>query len=640
MKVVSIPTIARWANEIAALDAPGPLPRRIALVPSEAHAHALRVELVARAPHALVGTRFFTAAAAARAVLDSAGVVYRIGEEGRRPLRLRARFRAGIALAAYRIEDLRTTGWEEAFASTLEQLEAAALRPEALERLGDPRASDLAAIWRAVDDDAGASWTVPRLMSEAHELLTARPERWPFDGPVLAAISVGVDAACARLLRVIPRLTLAVIWGRPTREHDLDRLRSLLGDDVAAQLASGIESAAPRDELGILAQLLFEPPDRLASPTRRRSSGPDGTVSLELHAGVDEEIEEAARWVADEVFHHGTPLQDLAILVPSPDLLATLVADRIEALPWPAGTQPVYLACGRPAVATAAGARLFAVVRAIGAHLPVDAMTALLPRLRLAGRPDHLSPGQARGLVNKLGTIGGSVARPHDAARWSEQLTRIALDETTRAVAPAVDALVAIAVEMRGGAPLGRLWRSIREFVTAHLIAPQEMTAIIEQLAVEIDALADDAVTASVVGAEALELLAATLGAMRLDLGRYGDPAVYVGTIASAAGLPFSAVRVIGLAESAYPGTLRADALLPAELRSRLARYAMVSDRDFATSRLQAFEQVVRGVKHRLCVSAPRTDVDGSEREPAALFVEIAAALARPNATTGERARA
>jgi PD-(D/E)XK nuclease superfamily len=640
VKVVSIPSLARWADEIAGLDAAGPLPRRIALVPSEAHAHALRVELVARAPRALVGTQFFTAAAAARAVLDSAGVAYRIGEEARRPLRLRKRFRAGIALVAYRAEDLHTPGWEEAFASTIEQLEAAALRPEDLERLGDPRASDLATIWRAVEDDAGTSWTVPRLMVEAHAVLMAHPECWRFDASVLAAVSIGIDAACAQLIRVIPRLTLGVVSGRPTRQHDLDRMRSLLGDEAAGRLRSVVEVGDSRGELGILAEHLFEPPERLASPERRRSDGPDGTVSLELYAGVDEELEAAARWVADEVFHHGTPLRDLAILVPSPEPLATLIADRVEALPWPVGTRPVYLACGRPAVAASAGARLLAVVRALGAYLPADAMTALLPRLRLADHEDHLSPGRARALVNKLGTIGGSAARPDDASRWSEQLTRIGVDEAARAVAPAVAGLVAIAVEMIAGASLGRLWRSIRAFVAAHLIAPRELTAIIEQLDGEVGALADDAVTTQVVGAEAVELIAATLGAMRLDIGRYGEPAIYVGTITSAAGLPFAAVRVIGVAESAYPGTLRADALLPTELRSRLAPYVMVSDRDFASFRLHAFEQVARGVKHRLCVSAPRTDVDGSEREPAALFVEMAAALARPNATTGERARA
>jgi len=624
---------------VLALEARGPLPARLVLVPSESHAHALRVELTARAPQALAGTRFFTAAAAARAVLDSAGVAYRIDEEVRRPLRLRKLFRARPVLATYRGEDLRTRGWEAAFAATIAQLEQAALGPDDLDRIGDPRASDLAAVWRAVDDDAGPSWTVPRLMVQAQGVLADAPGAWPFEGPVLAAVDVSVGAAHARFLQAIPGLTLGVIPGRPVRQPAVERMRGVFGDAAAELVASAVEATAGGGELGVLAEHLFEPPERLAVPERRRSRGPDGSVSLELHAGVDEELEAAARWVAEEVFHHRTPLQAIAILLPAADPLAALVADRIEALPWPEGTRPVYLACGRPAVATAAGARLLAIVRALVAYLPAQAMVEVLPRLRLTGLDGHLSPGRARALVSKLGTIGGSAARPQDARRWCERLGRVELDDRARGVVPAVEALVAVVTEMIGGASLGQLWQAIRGFAAAHVLAPREMTAILAQLDGEVGALADDGVTAKVIGAEAVELIEATLVGMRLEDGRYGEPAIYVGTVTSAAGLPFAAVRVLGLAESAFPGTLRADAILPAELRRRLPAHTMASDDDFATARLQALDQVVRGVTHRLCISAPRTEVDGSEREPAALFVEVAAALARPNALTGARLR-
>ncbi|HEX2685061.1 MAG TPA: PD-(D/E)XK nuclease family protein [Kofleriaceae bacterium] len=637
-----MPNIARWADAVIALDAQGSLPTRTVVVPSEAHAHALRVELVGRAPRVLAGTWFPTAAALARAVLDSAEVAYRVGEEVRRRLRFRKLLRTRPALMMYRVGDLGTPGWEEAFAATIEQLELAALRPDDLERIGDVRALDLAAIWRAVDEDAGTSWTVPRLLLEAQRALVANPGAWPIDGPVLASVWAGTDAAHARLLQVIPGLTLGVIAGRPARRRAIERMRSLFGDVVAELAVSGGGGAQAYGELAVLAEYLFEPPERLASAERRRSSGPDGSVTLEWHAGVDDEIDAAARWVAEEVFHHQTPLQDIAILVPNPDPLAALVADRVEALPWPSGTQPVYLACGRPAVSTAAGARLCAIVRAVRACLPAEAMIEILPRLRLAGVDGHLSPGRARALVHELGTIGGSAARPEDARQWCERFAAVELDGeldgSARAVGPAVAALVALVADMVGGAALGSLWQAVRCFVTEQVIAPREMEAILEQLDGEIRGLAEDAVTQQVIGAEAIELIDATLCAMRLGIGRYGEPAVYVGTIMQAAGLPFTAVRVIGLAESVFPGTLRADAILAPDLRSRLPPYSMASDDDYAIRRFHAFDQVVRGVTHRLCVSAPRTEIDGSEREPAALFVEMAAALARPSAITGRRA--
>ena len=637
--VVSIPDLVSWADAVIALEVRGPLPMRIVLVPSEAHAHALRVELVVRAPHALVGTRFLTVAAVARAVLENAGVAYRIGEEARRPLRLRKLFRAGLDLATYRAEGLRTKGWEDAFASSVEQLESAALRPDDLERIGAPRAMDLATVWRALEEDAATSWTVHRIMAEAHAVLKAAPEAWPFDAPVLAAVPVGTDAMHARLLQVIPRLTLGIVRGRPARRRALDRMRALLGPDAADLVVSAAVATSDRGELGVLSEYLFESPAILGSAGRRRSSGPDGTVSLELHAGVDDEIEAAARWVAEEVFHHHTPLQDIAILVPTPDPLTSLIADRIEALAWPDDVRPVHLACGRPAVSTSSGARLLAVVRALAAFLPGDAMIGVLPRLRLSGIEGHLSPGRARALVGELATIGGSAARPGDARQWTARFAGLELDASARAVAPAVEALVAIASEIIDGASLGQLWRSIRGFATAHLIAPREITAIIEQLDGGLRALADDAVTTGVIGVEAIELIEATLRAMRLDVGRYGEPAIYVGTITGAAGLPFTAVRMLGLAEGAFPRTLREDPVLPTVLRRDLPPHALTGDDDFATLQLHAFDQVVRSVRGRMSVSAPRTDFDGSEREPAAVFIEMAAALARPNAITGERAR-
>jgi hypothetical protein len=635
---VVIGDLRAWADAVAALPVERRLPVCTVLVPSEAHAHALRCELIARVPHGLAGTRFLTFAAAARAVLEAGGIAYRLGEELRRPLRLRAWLRLNPVLYGYRAEELRTPGWEEAFASTIEQLELASLRPADLERLDTPRATDLATIWRALDEDAGDSWSIPRLVREACQLLSATPAAWPYRGAVLAAVPFGISAVDAALLRAIPSLTIGALCGRPVHRGVIDRTQGLLGAAVATALAAPMALAARTDELGVLQQYLLEPPGRLAGAERRRSRGPDGTVTLEAHAGIDEELDAAARWVAEEVFHHGTPLQDIAILLPSPDPIAALLADRLAALPWPIESSPVYLASGRPAVSTAAGARLFAVVQALVGGLPASAMVELLPRLRLEGNDGHLSPGRARAVIDALGTIGGSAARPEDALEWRDRCAAATLP-SARAVAPAVVALVAVAAEMNAGAELAALWASCRAFVAAHVIAPRAMDALIEQLDTAVRALAADRVTVDVVGVAAMQLIAGELVAMRLRSGRFGEPAIYVGTILEAAGLPFRAVRILGIAEGMFPRTLRDDALLPSDLRRELPLYSISSDADFAALQLHAFDHVARGVRDRLVISTPRTDLDGSEREPAALFIEIAAALARPDASTGQRAR-
>jgi hypothetical protein len=637
MRVVAVPDLTAWADAIVALETREPLPARVVLVPLEAHAHALRRELVSRAPHALVGTRFLTPAAAARATLDAAGIEYSIGEEARRALRVRAVLRRPPKLDGFRAEDLATRGWEEAFTSTIEQLELAGLEPSALACVGDPCAADLAAIWRAVDEAAGMSWTAPRLIREAAQQLENDPSAWPFDGPVLASVTIGMDPVTARLIRAIPRVVCAVRPGRPARRCAIERIEALLGHEVADVIAHVDADSARLDELGILHRYLFEPPARLAEPDRARSRGPDGSVGIEQYGGIDDELDAVVRWVAERIFTDGIALGDIAVLMPAADPLGALVADRICSLPWPADVKPVYIEAGRPATTTAAGARVLALVRTLLSSLARDAMLDLVPRLRLRPGTAAISPSRAHRVIDRLGTLGGSAQRPERAAEWLSRAAAIGDDPLVTGLIPALEALVATVAQMHAGAPLAVLWHSLRELAEVHLRGSKSCGDVLDSLAAEVVSIAADPIAADVTGAAAFELIAERLCALRVREGRYGDPSIFVGTPASAAGLSFVAVRIVGLAEGRYPGTLRLDALISPELRAALPAHSIATEDDYATGRLHVFEQVVRGCRSQLVLSTPRTD--GGEREPASVFVEIAAALARPDAITGAPAR-
>ena len=105
-------------------------------------------------------------------------------------------------------------------------------------------------------------------------------------------------------------------------------------------------------------------------------------------------------------------LEEIAVLVPTLDPLAGLVADRIARLPWHDGLFPVYVAGGLPLSSFAGGARALAVVRALRAHLAADTLADVLPALRLVdGAERHLSRGAAMDLV-EAGHVGHA-----DAAR-------------------------------------------------------------------------------------------------------------------------------------------------------------------------------------------------------------------------------
>jgi RecB family exonuclease len=655
------------AAAIAALPVEGALPQRTVLVPSERVAHVLRRALArSGAAGALAGTRFVPALVAAVAVLRGAQTEFAPGEEALRRPRLLALFKHGPPLRHFPSRLLRERpGWDEAFAHTIGDLEAADLRPDDL--AGDGRVADVAAMWRALDDAAGRSWTSAQIFRAAALVLESQPDAWPFDGPTLAVVS-SPTATQARFFRAIPRLTLALQAARPQRPRHLQRVELLLGPGAARAL---VESTAPRlagCERDLLVSYLFEPPAVLADPARPRSPGPDGSVDLEQHAGVEEEIEATAQWVAWCV-GEGTPLEEIAVLLPALDPLAGLVAERLARLPWPDGALPVHVAGGLPLAGSAAGARALAVVRGLRAHLAGEALAALLPALRGAGERGRLAQGAAMDLVWALGTAGGNPGRPQGALAWSRRaverertlqahLARAAaageddpdkpalarrqrelerLLGDLQATRPALEALVAVARAAIGGA-LAEIWPLLRGFLDEWLLQPGGGARVQVVLDARLAALIAGPAGA-LAGDEALAVVEDAILATRVAGGRFGEPAVYVGTLSGAVGLAFEAVRVIGLAEGHVPSVPREDPVLPDAMRAALGP-ALPTAADLALAQIHALDVVVGDAGRRVALSASRVDLERSLREPSSALLEAAAALGRPNAVTGEPGRA
>lgn len=683
-----------WAEAIAALPAPGPLPARTVLVPGEPVAHSLRRELV-RAGHTrlLAGTRFMPLAAAALAVIHAAGTGVTAGEEALRPARLLTLFRGELSLRHFSLDLFRTRpGWDHAFARTIGDLEDAGLRPEDLDaRAGDldaaeaTRLADVATVWRMLDASAGPSWTRPRLLLEAARLLEDGRGRWPFPGATLATLTGRLGGAEARFVRAIADVSMALLAGRPLREPFAGRVRALLGAAVPEALEAVAAPAPGASERDLLAAYFFAPPAVLADPARPRSGGPDGTVDLEQHAGIEAELEAAADWVARQVLR-GIPLEDIAVLVPALDPLGSLIAQRLARLPWIAGGAgtapgarpelPIHVAGGLPLTDTAAGTRALAVIRALRQHLAGDALAAILPSLRTASAEGrrHLSRGAAMDLVWSLGTTGGDAARPEGALDWAERaiarepelaaqlarahaaagdpeqagLARGARDlerllEDLREVTPALLALGDLAARVIAGAPLAELWPALRDFLARWLLQPGEGARIHAVLDERLAALVADGACGTLAGDDALRAIEEVAAATRRPAGRFGEPAIYVGSLAGAVGLRFQAVRVLGLAEGHLPAVSREDPVLPDGLRARLGgssrEVTPPTAADHALEALHALDLVIRDTGQCLALSAPRLDLARSLREPSSVMLEAAAALGRPHASTGEPGR-
>lgn len=639
---------------IATLPATGPLPVRTAIVASERQAHALRKALLRSSQGAaLGGTRFVGPGTLAREILEEAGTAFTSGEEALRPARLLTLIAEDLPLEYFALDLLRSTpGWPEAFAGAIGDLEGAGLNPGQVPTT-TPQWRDLQLLWKRVEAAAGRSWTSPRIYREAAALLLAGAR--PSTGPVFAAVTGRESAAQARFLAALPGLQHGVVAARPLRPRHVDRIERLFGAAARKALETAPLPVPVATERDILVRHLFSPPELLADPARARSKGPDGTVSLEEHSGVEAEIEAAADWVAREVLERKTPLENVAVLVPIHDPLAALVASRIERLPWPGCPFPVHVAGGLPLVASAGGARALSLVRALRSFLPAEAVAEVLPSLRAKiGERTHLSAGEAMGLAWGVGTVGGNQGRPEGALEWP---TRVAAREallatqvaelrpeddkregrrlreeleTIRAVLPAVEALASLARLVVDNYPLAGIAQGFADFVERWVLDPSKATPVHVLLRDDLAGARADAVAETVRGADALDVIEDRLLSIRTPTVRFGQPAVYVGTLASAAGLEFEAVHILGLSEGALPSAVREDAVLPDRMRREAGPLVPLSV-DRVTAQLHSFDRAVRAARSRIALSVPHSDMERSDRETSSLLIEVGAALGRPD---------
>ena len=616
---------------VATMEVEGAWPERTVIVPSEAYAHALRRVLVEVSPAALIGTRFLTPVAAARWVLDEQDVVYSADEDVLRPWRVRSVSRTSEAGAWLPRTLLDSRGFGDVFAGTLEQLELADLTPSQLGDSGDARLAAIGRLWAEIADDAGVSWTGARILREATLRLEEDSSTWPARGLTLVRLGTFSDRVHARFLRALPRVSFVV----PTLAPALAARD--LGEQLGPQVAAIFEEQ--RREVDPAASALRHLGARLFATGGGGDSGvppSDETVAVERYAGVEEEITACCAWVLEQV-RGGLRLQDLAILLPRPEPLGPLIADRLGSLALGSGGIPTHLAWGRPATTTPAGALLVAVIRALVEHLPASAIVQLLPRLRLdggggaGGSGDALKIGkrQARRAIVLMSTLGGSPARPDGAEEWGPRVERLHGDPELAPLLPGLSALVALHASLSGGVAVPQLWKELRQFVQRWLRLPPGSSGLLDELDAALAPFLAERATAAVAGVAAAELLLERAEALRIHGARFGAPAVFVGPIDAVSGVEFAVVRIVGLAESVFPGTLRDDPLLPRGGRPPVLA-ALSDDACFAASRRALLRAIIRGCHRSIVLSSSRGDLDGMEREPSSVLDEVVAILGRP----------
>lgn len=659
-----------------------PLRRAVVLVAAERQAHAIRrhVCVERRQPALLAGVLFLRPADFARELLVRAGQVRRADWEDVRRLRLLNLFDAGALVGTLRYftaEQLRAgQGYVDAFARTIADLELSGLEASLLlamaERMSDrdPRAADrlhdVAITWLAADAGRGISSTAAQLLAEAAELAARRPQLPAPFGPIFGVLTASPSAVLLRFLGALPDCRVVLQDARPWRTGT-QRWRQR----ISARDGTCARPAVAQGELDVVQRFLFALPEVLTDPQRLRSTGPDGSVDLEEHPSIEDEIEAAATWVGEQIAV-GTPLEQIALVVPEVDAYAPWLADRLGRLAH--APVRVHVAGGLRLTASPAGMRLHSVLQAVLRGLEAEATIRILPALRRGESdgghgPFRLSPSRAAEIVYGAGILGGTPGDPAGGSEWIPRLThrrdtmRARLDDAAATadvrdrvhaerwlrdvepILPAVGELQQFAEQVVAGAGLAVVWQAFRAFCERRLRLPSQREDIFGRLERRLRPILRDGVAQRVTGFSAVRFLMDLLGSERQLTARFGEPCVFVGTAAQASGLAFKAVRVLGLAEGALPHTPHDDPIVPDVLRRDLeaAARSVHEHTDVVVPRLadgvldemHDVFRVIAGVQERLALSAPRQWVDHSEREVSGILLEAATALARTADATG-----
>ncbi len=671
-----------------------PTRRGTVLVPNEDLAHALRVHVAVDlgAPGLLQGVRFLRPQELAADLLARAGRPLAGGLGPIRWLVLHDLFDRGVLadrLAYFVAAELRSgPGYVDAFARAIADLEAAGLTAADLERVADAireendldarRLADVAVVWSEIKKATpGDRVPLPELFRAARAAIDRRPELAKPMAPIAAILPQAPPTALMRFLVALGPMHLVTLAACPAERPD----RNCWAGDIEWRPAPIPPVNDPSGRIGDLARLkarLFA-----ESPPGEASAAWEGEGGVEraMFASVADEVDAAAAWAIGEIAR-GTPAGAIAIVVPDVAAYAPLVSDRLARLE-PAGSLPVAVRVseGIAADISPAGLRLRALLVALDSGLEATATLPILPWLGdpaasapaadapaasapAADAPAAVvpapSPSEVAALVYSAGIVGGPEANGDE---WQQGLRarKVALERenaaepdgaggrlarhaglaTGRTMAridhllPAVVALEALQARVRSKAPLPALWAALREFIARWLRLPPDPPNLPALLDERLAPILEHPAALALAGAPALRFLSARLRSLSLAAGGRGEPAIAVGTAAALAGLPFAAVRILGLAEGVVPGSPEKDAILPDDLRAEVERRAREFAADVRVPRgddraladRRAFAQIVRATQRSLSLSAPRQWFDKSEREVSGLMLEVEMAL-------------
>jgi hypothetical protein len=485
------------------------------------------------------------------------------------------------------------TGYAQAFASTIQELDLAGVDVSKLEKMAvekkNKRFSDIAKIWSALEKIED-----PRILSQGTAVQKA----------LLLLKDVKVKAVLETALG-------AVYWIADGFEDFLFRT---LGDEII--------SAIPRSTKIEIAKVAdygdgFK---RVEKPTR----------ILEAWSGIEEELKSTVTWLHDSLQEEpgASITPDIAVLC-SGDLQSKLQSHLTHKFP---GLR-IYTAHGISATETADGARILALLDALAENLSCESMIRILPWfyleeenvLRVESGRTPLSRSDWLGAIHESGVVGGNLAHSNGYDEWCDRLFKyIPLAKPHEA---SFKALIAITKKVVDQEPLAAISEALFEFLKSHLRLPSRIPIVAASLRASIESICENAWSSEVSGGEALRTIRETLNSIRIPSAAIGDARVFLGSINDAMGLPFRAIRLVGVCEGVFPSSPREDAILPDEFRrivnETLGYEAIRLSEDLIRREKTALSTILAFQPKRFVVSHAAQATDGGQRAESSLYLDI-----------------
>lgn len=343
-------------------------------------------------------------------------------------------------------------------------------------------------------------------------------------------------------------------------------------------------------------------------------------IPISIHGGIEDELEASLAWLEQQMVEANLDLGQIGIVCAQANLALPL-ARRIQDLLGGQLQAADVLADGLPLLASQPGMLINLALEAVEKNLLRQSLADFLVAAKAFN-----SATQAIEMIQRLAVLGGE---PNSWSIWQYRILKHT--DQTDPIRKFILPLVAISQGLEKETSFADLvdkLLSLMRLIDETTADDQSPRASLTEILFEISQNLSP-ISAHLFGRMAFGHIKNSLVRHKLHQARFGRPRPYVGAPESLAGLSFSALRFIGLAEGSIPQSDQDDPVLPDFLRQELRHCLPASERcrlplqaELGLRTRMAADACVVASK-QVWASAAIQQIDGQQLEPSTYLFEL-----------------